>query len=171
MRRIACLLLLMVATADCGSSSSPPSSSITECPGVTVPATLTLTVSGYASCTCFNGQFTLTEANGEWSSAPITGCPGQSKTAYFKFTTHPGTGDGVNGGTPGVDAGATYDDLALGVTDANSIPGSGNSDLAPATAYTCSPLSIRGAGSRAGNITAFCPSAEDENMTWVIAAP
>ncbi len=165
-----CLLVLGAAcAAACGSSSSPASASISECPGVTVPSTLKVTVSGYVTCTCLDGQFTLTEASpGVWSSPAITGCPGQKTTAYFKFTNGPASGDGLDGVTPGVDAGTTYADLGFGVTDSASLPGGGNSDLALATGYTCSPFSVHGAGAKAGNITTVCPSAEDEQMEWVI---
>lgn len=173
MMRLAGHFLLLLGAVACGSSSgAPASSSISECPGVTVPSTLKATVSGYLTCTCLNGQFTLTESSpGVWSSPAISGCPGETTTAYLKFTNSPASGDGLDGVTPGVDAGATYADLGFGVTDATSIPGGGNSDLALATGYTCSPFSIHGAGGKAGNITTVCPSAEDERMEWVITAP
>ncbi len=40
--------------------------------------------------------------------------------------------------------------------------------MAVPTSVSCSPLAIEGGGSRAGNITSFCPSAEDENMKWTV---
>ena len=164
-------LLLLVAA--CGSSSgSPASSSISECPKLTVPSTLSVTVSGFVACTCLNGQFTLTESSpGLWSSPAIAGCPGQKTTAYFKFTNSPASGDGLDGMNAGAEAGVTYADLGFGIADATSVPGGGNSDLAEASAFTCSPFSVRGGGATAGNITTVCPSAEDERMAWVITAP
>ena len=172
MKRFALPSLVLLGAFACGSSSGfPASSSISECPNVTVPSTLKVTVSGYVTCTCLNGQFTLTESSpGVWESPAISGCPGETTTAYLKFTNSPASGDGLDGVTPGVDAGTTYSDLGFGVTDATSIPGGGNSDLSLATGYTCSPFSVHGAGAKAGNITSVCPSAEDERMQWAITA-
>lgn len=162
------LLLLTMAIA-CGSSSPSPVT-VPECPGTTLPSTLQVTVSGFVTCKCFNGTFTLTESGtGVWSSPAINGCPGQKQTAYLKLSASQmatGGGDGLNGGAS-PDAGP-YANIGFGITDSSSTPGYGNSDLAVPTSVTCSPLSIRGGGSRAGNITSFCPSAEDENMTWSI---
>lgn len=111
--------------------------------------TLELMVSGFVTCTCFDGVFELNRVkSNEWASRPIHGCPGQTTTAFLKFST----------GT----------ELGLGVTDETSDPGSGNSDFAPATRETCSPFSISGGGSQAGNINAFCPGTEDENMKWTL---
>jgi hypothetical protein len=164
-------ILVAVTTAACSSNSSAPPAGIPQCPELTLPATLHLTVSGYTTCTCLDGSFTLTEASsGEWVSPAIEGCQGQKTTAFFKLTAAesaiPVT-DGLNGGAS-PDAGSDTN-VALGVTDAASAPGSGNSDFAVATSITCAPLSIRGGGSRAGNITTVCPSAEDEQMVWAIA--
>ncbi len=176
MTRLALPCLLLFGAVACGSSSGSPSSSssssVSECPGVTVPSSLKVIVSGYVTCTCLNGQFTLTESSaGIWSSPAISGCPGQKTTAYLKFTNSPASGDGLDGMNGGAEAGTTYADLGFGVTDARSIPGGGNSDLALATGYSCSPFSVHGAGSKAGNITTVCPSAEDERMEWVITTP
>jgi hypothetical protein len=119
-----------------------------------VPSTVHLTVSGFAKCSCFNGSFTLTKemvsgnpAADGWASPPITGCPGQTDTAYLKFSLAP---------------------FGLGVADLNSEPGSGNSDFAPVASGTCSPFSVSGLGAENGNITAFCPSVEDESMVWSV---
>jgi hypothetical protein len=176
MLRLALPWVLLACASACGSSSgassSGGSSSVSECPDVTVPSTLKVTVTGFVTCTCFNGSFTLTESTpGLWSSPAIRGCPGQTTTAYLKFTNAPATGDGLDGVTPGFDAGTTYGDLGFGIADAISTPGGGNSDLAVATGYTCSPFSVHGGGSKAGNTTAFCPSSEDERMAWVITTP
>jgi hypothetical protein len=149
--------------AGCGGSGSTGSSqTLAQCQdaGAALPATLHLTVSGFSTCTCFNGTFTLTQEQGQpadWTSQAITGCPGQQDTAYLKFA------DDVEVGSnpPELESG-------LGITDQTSDPGSGNSDFAPTQSVTCSPLSIHGGGSQAGNINAFCPGAEDENMSWTL---
>jgi hypothetical protein len=122
-----------------------------------VPATVHLTVSGFSKCSCFNGTFTLTKESQiqdptgtTWSSMPIMGCPGQTTTAYLKFSLDP---------------------FGIGITDQGSDPGSGNSDLAPVTSGTCSPFHLNGQGSTAGNITSFCggsTEAEDLYMSWSV---
>jgi len=132
-----------------GSGSSSGSSS-GSC--ATLPSTLRLTVSGFVTCSCFNGGFVLSAETSDpteevWSSTPITGCPGQTDPAYLKFSLDP---------------------TGLGITDESSDPGSGNSDYAPAESGTCSPFAYSGLGSQAGNITAFCPGTEDEQMTWSV---
>jgi hypothetical protein len=171
--RLACLvpLALVTVAAACGSSGGPPSASLPECPNTTVPSTLSVTVTGFVTCTCLNGAFMLSETSpGVWASPAINGCPGQRKPAYLKFTTTPASGDGadgMNGGAP-ADAGKSYPDLGFGITDQASIPGGGDSDLASPTSVTCSPLGIQGGGAKAGNITSFCPSSEDEGMRWAI---
>ena len=120
-----------------------------------VPSTVHLTVSGFSSCTCFNGTFTLTQSNvppnptGVWSSMPIMGCPGQKVPAYLKFSIDP-------------------NDFGIGITDQGSEPGSGDSDFAPATGGTCSPFHVNGGRSTAGNINTFCAGTEDLEMSWSI---
>jgi hypothetical protein len=169
MRPLGAHLLFVVMATACGSSSAS-TATVPECPGTTLPSTLQVTVSGFVTCKCFNGTFKLTEnGTGLWSSAAITGCPGQTQTAYLKLSTAQaaiGGSDGLNGGAS-PDAGP-YANIGFGITDSESTPGYGNSDLSVPTSVTCSPLSIRGGGSRAGNLTSFCPSTEDENMTWSI---
>jgi hypothetical protein len=170
MRRWCGASLLLVTMASACGSSSPSPTTVPECPGTTLPSTLQVTVSGFDTCKCFDGTFTLTESGtGVWSSAAINGCPGQTKAAYVKLSAPQmasGGGDGLNGGAS-ADAGP-YANIGFGITDSTSTPGFGNSDLAVPTSVTCSPLSIRGGGARAGNINAFCPSTEDENMTWSV---
>jgi hypothetical protein len=81
---------------------------------------------------------------------PIMGCPGQTTPAYLKFSVDPNS-------------------FGLGITDQGSDPGSGNSDFAPVTSGKCSPFDVSGGGSRAGNITSFCPrSTEDLYMSWSV---
>jgi hypothetical protein len=166
------LLPLATIAVACGSSGGSPSSSLPECPDDTVPSTLSVAVTGFVTCTCLNGMFTLSETTaGVWASPAIDGCPGQRKPAYFKFTNSPATSDGLdgmNGGAPS-DAGTGHTDLGFGVTDQASIPGGGDSDISTPTAVTCSPLRIAGGGAKAGNITDFCPSAEDEEMKCTIS--
>jgi hypothetical protein len=117
---------------------------------VEVPATLEVTVSGFVQCTCLNGTFTLTRTKmGEWSSQAIVGCPGQADPAFVKFVTLSGS-------------------AGLGITDTTSDPGSGNSDFAPVGNLACSPFSVQGGGSESGNINAFCPGTEDEQMRWTV---
>jgi hypothetical protein len=123
-----------------------------QCTTPALPSTLHLTVTGLSKCSCFNGTFAMTQSevgHEEWASAAITGCAGQNGTAYLKFIDQ----DSLVG---------------IGITDATSDPGSGNSDYAPASSATCSPLSIAGGGSQAGNINAFCPGTEDENLSWTL---
>lgn len=121
-----------------------------------VPATVHMTVSGFSSCSCFNGTFALTKEsqiaspNGtEWSSAPIMGCPGQKVPAYLKFS---------------IDTNS----FGAGITDQGSDPGSGNGDFSPATGGTCSPLHVTGGRATAGNINSFCPGTEDFQMSWSV---
>jgi hypothetical protein len=122
-----------------------------------VPPTVHLTVSGFSKCSCFNGTFALTNmtlptnpASMVWSSMPIMGCPGQTTSAYLKFSIEP-------------------NNFGIGIADQGSDPGSGNSDFAPVTSGTCSPLHLSGGRSTAGNITSFCPgSPEDVYMSWSI---
>jgi hypothetical protein len=149
-------LALVSALAGCGSNgSSGPAPS--PCTSAMMPSTAHLTVSGFSRCSCFDGTFTLTKegdvqspTGDVWSSMPITGCPGQTTTAYLKFSNDP-------------------NDFGLGITDQGSDPGSGNSDFAPVTGDTCSPFHVSGGASTAGNITAFCPGTpEDFDMTWSI---
>jgi hypothetical protein len=149
------VLVLVAGLAACGSNgpSGPPPS---PCTTAMVPATVHLTVSGFSKCSCFNGSFTLTKEtqlgspNGtEWSSMAIMGCPGQTTPAYLKFSIDPNS-------------------FGLGITDQGSDPGSGNSDFSPVTSGTCSPFDMSGGGSRAGNITSFCPSTEDLYMSWSV---
>jgi hypothetical protein len=150
--------------ADGGVAVAPP------CPLASLPSTLHLTVSGFTTCTCFNGTFTLTQAaaaGGDnppvWSSQPITGCPGQQDTAYLKFSStftgyyDPADGDYVVGS-----------ELGIGITDQESDPDDGNSDYSPATSVACSPFAASGGGSTAGNIDSFCPGVEDEGMKWTL---
>jgi hypothetical protein len=149
--------------ADGGVAFAPP------CPLASLPSTLHLTVSGFTTCTCFNGTVTLTEqpASGDnppvWSSPAITGCPGQQDTAYLKFSStftgyyDPATGEYV-----------AASELGIGITDQGSDPDDGNSDYSPATSITCSPFAASGGGSTAGNIDSFCPGVEDEGMKWTI---
>jgi hypothetical protein len=150
--------------AEGGVAVAPP------CPLTGLPSTLHLTVSGFTTCTCFNGTFTLTGAAASggdnppvWSSPPITGCPGQQDTAYLKFSsTLTGAYDPANGDYV---AGAQ---LGIGITDQESDPDDGNSDYSPATSVTCSPFAASGGGSTAGNIDSFCPGVEDEGMKWTL---
>lgn len=143
----------VVACGSSGGTSGPPPK---PCTAQMVPATVHLTVSGFSKCSCFNGTFTLTKEsmiespNGTtWASMPIMGCPGQTSPAYLKLSIDP-------------------NDFGIGITDQGSDPGSGDSDFAPVTGGTCSPFSLTGGGSRAGNINGFCQSNEDEFMTWSV---
>jgi len=137
-------------TSSASACTGASCTTVPECPDVSVPTKLTATVSGFSECTCLNGVFTLTQtSDGEWSSAAIVGCPGQTDPAYVKFTT--------SVSAPG-----------LGITDMTSDPGSGNSDFAPVTTLSCAPFSVTGGGSQAGNINAFCPGSEDEQMRWTV---
>ncbi|HEY1694341.1 MAG TPA: hypothetical protein VGG39_19365 [Polyangiaceae bacterium] len=122
-----------------------------QCTSPALPSTLHLTVTGLAGCPCLNGTFTLTQSGSqeEWASAAITGCPGQTGPAYVKFIDQ----DSLVG---------------IGFTNATSDPGSGDSDYAPASSATCSPLSITGGGSQAGNIGGFCSAGDDESMSWTL---
>ncbi len=70
-------------------------------------------------------------------------------TAYLKFSIDPSA-------------------FGIGIADEESSPGSGESDFAPATGGTCSPLDVSGDGATTGNINAFCPGSEDEHMTWSV---
>jgi hypothetical protein len=123
-----------------------------QCTTPPLPSTLHLTVTGFVKCACFNGTFALTQESGqeEWTSAAITGCPGQTGPAYLKF----------------IDQASL---VGIGITDATSDPGSGDSDYAPASSATCSPLAISGGGSQAGNIGGFCAGVEDESMSWTLS--
>jgi len=142
----------------------------TPCPLASLPSTLHLTVSGFTTCACFDGTFTLTEQTGAggdnppvWASPPITGCPGQQDTAYLKFSsTYTGYYDPTDGDYV-VEA-----ELGIGITDATSGPGNGNSDYSPATSVACSPFAAGGDGSTAGNIDSFCPGIEDLSMKWTL---
>ena len=113
-----------------------------------------LTVSGFVTCACFNGSFSLTretDALDSWASAPITGCPGQTDDAYLKMSFAAGA-------------------FGFGITGQDSEPGSGNSDFSPVGSGTCSPLALSGAGPQAGNIEAFCPGVESvhEDIAWSV---
>lgn len=152
------LALLGVSTAACGSSGNGGSSGPAPgaCTSAMVPSTVHLSVLGFSKCGCFNGTFALTkqadpqEPSGYlWSSPAITGCPGQMDTAYLKFSIDPKA-------------------FGIGITGQSDEPDFGNSDFAPATGGSCSPLRVTGGGSRAGNINAFCPGVEDEYMTWSV---
>jgi hypothetical protein len=127
----------------------------------TVPSTAYLTVSGFSTCSCFNGTFALTQEpapNGTlWTSQPITGCPGQANPAYFKFWHL-----GVNT-TTGVEP------EVVGITDVSSTPGSANTDESFASGGTCSPLWLTGSGTTVGNDLAFCSASEDKNMSWTLS--
>jgi hypothetical protein len=102
----------------------------------------------------FNGTFTLTQSSpGLWSSPAITGCPGQTVTAYLKYGDN-SAGDPSNG---------------FGVTGPGDSPGSGDSDFSPWQTVSCSPLQISGGGSQAGNINQFCPGVEDVYMNWSLS--
>ena len=158
--RMRCIVIAVALATDlaaCGSSgpSGPPPS---PCTGDMVPPTVHLSVSGFSRCSCFNGTFALTNpgtlpanpTSQVWSSMPVMGCPGQTTPAYLKFSNDPNS-------------------FGIGITDMGSDPGSGNSDFAPVTSGTCSPLQLSGAGSRAGNITSFCPGTpEDLYMSWTV---
>jgi hypothetical protein len=139
------------------------------CATASAASTLHLTVSGFVTCTCFNGTFTLTKAADSedqppvWSSPAITGCPGQETTAYLKLS------DSLSDSYDStLNAYVVHSELGVGITDDSSEPGSGNSDFAPATDVTCSPFAVSGGGSEAGNIDSFCPGTEDENMKWSV---
>jgi len=141
-----------------GSSSSNSGTAPLQCPGTTLPTTLTLDLSGFVTCTCFNGTFTLDlQSTGSgsseetvWSSTPITGCPGQQEAVYLKLL-------------------ADSNGLDFGLTGEGSVPGSGDSDDSPSSTYTCSPFTAKGGASQAGNITGFCSGAtEDGAMMWSI---
>ncbi len=131
-----------------GTSSGPPPS---PCASSQVPATVHLSVSGFDKCSCFNGTFTLTQASTAerqiWSSPAITGCPGQTEPAYLKLSVESGP-------------------FGIGICDQGSDPGSGNSDFSPVTGGSCSPFSLSGGASQAGNINSFCPGVEDLAMSW-----
>lgn len=140
----------------CGSSGSDGGPAPAPCTSAMVPPTVHLTVSGFQKCTCFNGIFPLTQsASGPvaepdiWASAPIMGCPGQTEAAYLKFSIETNA-------------------FGIGIEDIGSDPGSGNGDFSPATGGACSPLSVRGGGSEAGNIDSFCPGNEDLYMSWSV---
>jgi hypothetical protein len=125
-----------------------------------VPNQLHLTVTGFVNCGCFDGSFVLTRVatmygHDVWSSPAITGCPGQTDPAFLELAS-------------GVQVGSGVPAFGFGIAAAGSVPGSGNSDLAVPTSVTCSPFAARGGGSEAGNINAFCPGIEDEQMTWSI---
>jgi hypothetical protein len=153
-------------------SSSPDGSSALSipCASANVPSTLRLTATGFTTCVCFNGAFALTRAAGSsqqppsWSSPAITGCPGQQDTAYFKLSAS--LSEEYD---PSNESYVVHAELGLGITDEGSEPGSGNSDFAPATNVSCAPFAVHGAGSQAGNISAFCPGVEDESMQWSIS--
>jgi hypothetical protein len=147
---MATLPLWALACGSGGSSGPPPS----PCASSQVPSTVQLHVSGFDKCACFNGTFALTQATTGiidepqvWSSQPITGCPGQTDPAYLKLSVESGS-------------------FGIGICDQGSDPGSGNSDFSPVTGGSCSPFSLSGGGSRAGNINSFCPGVEDLYMSW-----
>jgi hypothetical protein len=110
------------------------------------------------NCRCFNGTFPLTKMASQnvWSSPAINGCPGQTDTAFLELASDIRVGSATQGG------------FGFGVAAAGSVPGSGNSDLAVPIAVTCSPFTASGGGSQAGNINAFCPGVEDEQMRWSV---
>jgi hypothetical protein len=169
MKHLPALALLAALALACNSGGAT-SSMIPQCPGLSLPTALTLTVSGFTTCTCLNGTFPLLQSTtGLWSSGSITGCPGQTQTAYFKLLADQSTisgNDGLSGGAA-ADAGPDAN-VGIGITDAQSMPGSGDSDLSVATALTCSPFTVHGSGSRAGNINGFCSGGEDGAMVWSI---
>ncbi len=153
-RWLACAIAFLplggFACGSSGGSSGPPPA---PCASSQVPSTVHLTVSGFSKCTCFNGTFALvpetgfTTEPGIWSSAPITGCPGQGEPAYLKLSVQSGS-------------------FGIGICDQGSDPGSGNGDFSPTTGGTCSPFSLSGGRATAGNINSFCPGAEDLEMSW-----
>ena len=152
MRTLAAVGLAVFVGCTGGGGTGPAATPNTSDAGdtaVCAPDTIHLTISGFTTCSCFNGTFTLTTSGpGEWSSPPINGCPNQREPAFLKFVV------GALG-------------ARLGIADATSVPGSGNSDDAPTTTYTCTPtFAAAGGGATAGNITDFCPSTEDEQMSW-----
>lgn len=117
-----------------------------------MPILVHVTVSGLQDCACLNGRFTLQKASNEpylWSSGKIEGCPGQTGPAFYKFVNDPKSPE-------------------LGVTDLESSPGSGRSNVSPAETVSCSPLAITGGRPTAGNITAFCPKGVETGMRWVV---
>lgn len=142
--------------AACGSSGGGGASGPAPepCTSGMLPDTVQLTVTGFQQCSCFNGTFALTRQTAPlttttWASPPIMGCPGQSQTAYLEFSIAPNA-------------------FGVGVAAQGSDPGSGDSDFSPTRSGTCSPLSLNGGGSVAGNITSFCHGNdnEDEYFSW-----
>jgi hypothetical protein len=132
------------STIDAGADSG-------ECRSTGLPDTLQLIVSGFTTCTCLNGAFTLTRANPNesiWSTPQIDGCPGQTTPAFLKLSAR---------------------GFALGVTDDASAPGSGRSNLSRSESVICSPFAVQGEGSAAGSIGGFCSAAgEAAKMKWQV---
>jgi hypothetical protein len=104
-------------------------------------------ISGGSSsvCSCFKGTFTLTQdTSGDWSSAPITGCDGQTNAAYLRFSLQ-------------------Y--FGIGITDQTSTPCNGACEGFRVTGGTCSPLNLTGDPGCNGNNSGFCQESIT-NMAW-----
>lgn len=129
------------------------------CPDNPLPTTLYATISGFTTCTCFNGSFALDYAPGvfggvsypTWVSASITGCPGQTKAAFIQF------GEATDG---------TW---KLQIGDSGGVVGTGDVGVSNLVSVTCMPFVASGSGNSAGNILDFCSDGLDlNNIHWTV---
>lgn len=127
---------------------------VSACPGIALSKTLYLTGNELLKCTCFNGTFQLNwdrDVEG-WISGSISGCPGQSSTAGFKFYS-----SGSN--------------FVLGIYDRNNVPAPGNNMIFLPSSTTCSPLIVSGHGDPAGSIVDLCTDNSDmQNFNWMVTS-